>query len=576
MKLIDSLSEVLANLGGKLVFSCREFFYRDNLRNRLLGRVVPFDVPEWSTAELETLLVARGTSISKLNASVVGSLRNPRIFAVAAELLKNSQIEQFDELSVSRLLFEHIRTGASPASDPLPPHQFVRNVCDHADAIVERLKQTQTADLTVFDRQGGIIAFQSNHSLAEQFVLTSAGRFFEPLPDDPTRYTLKEDGLPLALGLSLVSTAKRARRNRLNIEDELSKILDPIAALDKTSDVLISALLAAVLEGDTPDEVVAPFVKAFVGLQNLDAGRYREFRALARRAPSPFLLALENSALADSVSSNLSWLTQALLESRQDSTCSQVIATYIRRWLSMYSPAPERLMITPQPGASQEKRADECNKRKDKLDADLAAFSAPEAELLKSLVLEERGDYSRLNEIAFRFLAGTHLTPFAESLRNWCFAASYNGGFTNPHEEFDDLVQFNRVDWADARTAILKAAEILRGEAVSHTGQWALAYILRATGASQDAKQAEDLVEILTKDREKYSGWRLVESYCATDPCDPNSLQPDNIACNSESIFRHQRHPNSRGAWDRDRKITSSRWPGRGWLGSSRMPPLAR
>jgi hypothetical protein len=535
VKLIDSLSEVLADLGGKLVFSCRDFFYRDNLRNRLLSRVVLFDVPEWSTTELETLLVARGTSISKLNASVVGSLRNPRIFAVAAELLKNSQIEQFDELSVSRLLFEHIRTGASLASDPLPPHQFVRDMCDHADVIVERLKQTQTADLTVFDRPRGIATSQSNHSLADQFVLTSAGRFFEPLSDDPTRYTLKEDGLPLALGLSLVSTAKRAWRNRLNIEDELSKILDPIAALDKTTDVLISALLAAVLEDDTPDEVVAPLVKAFIGLQNLDAGRYREFRALARRAPSPFLRALENSALADSVSSNLSWLTEALLEGRRDGTCSQVIATYVRRWLSMYSPAPERLMMTPKPGASQEERATERKKRKDKLNAELAAFSAPEAELLKSLVLEERGDYSRLNKIAFRFLAGTHLTPFAESLRNWCFAASFNGGFTNPHEEFDDLVQFNRLDWADARTAILKAAEILRGEAISRTGQWALVYILRATGASPDAKQAEELVEILTKDREKHGGWRLVENYCATDPCDPNSLRPDNIATTAKA-----------------------------------------
>ena len=326
VKFIDSLGEVLADLGGKLAFSCREFFYRDHLKNRLLSQVVPFEVPEWSTDELETLLIARGTSISKMNAAVVRSLRNPRIFAVAAELLKNSQIEQFDELSVSRLLFEHIRTGASPASDPLTPHQFVREVRDHADIIVQRLKQTQTADLRVFDRPHGIGAVQSSNLLADQFVLTSAGRFFEPLRDDPTRYTLKDDGLPLALGLSLVNTAKRARRNQLNIEDELSKILDPIAALDKTADVLISALLAAVLDHDTPDEVVAPLVRSFIGLQNLDAGRYQEFRALARRAPAPFLLALENSALADSISSNLSWLTEALLESRHDSNCSHAIA----------------------------------------------------------------------------------------------------------------------------------------------------------------------------------------------------------------------------------------------------------
>ena len=81
----------------------------------------------------------------------------------------------------------------------------------------------------------------------------------------------------------------------------------------------------------------------------------------------------------------------------------------------------------------------------------------------------------------------------------------------------------------------MKAAEILSGEAISQTGQWALAYLLRATGASTDAKQAEDVIEILTKDREKYAGWRLVENYCATDPCDPNSPRPDNIAATAKA-----------------------------------------
>lgn len=158
-------------------------------------------------------------------------------------------------------------------------------MCDHADVIVERLKQTQTADLTVFDRPRGIAASNSNHSLADQFVLTSERRFFEPLPDDPTRYTLKEDGLPLALGLSLVSTAKRARRNRLNIEDELSKILAPIAALDKTAEVLISALLAAVLENDTPDEVVPPLLRRLLGYRTSTRGATENFAHSLVRHP---------------------------------------------------------------------------------------------------------------------------------------------------------------------------------------------------------------------------------------------------------------------------------------------------
>src|SRR5260370_25774753 len=100
--------------------------------------------------------------------------------------------------------------------------------------------------------------------------------------------------------------------------------------------------------------------------------------------------------------------------------------------------------MTSRPGASQEERAAEWKKRKDKLDAKLAACSVPESDLLKSLVLQERGDYSRLNKIAFRFLAGTRLTPFAESLRNWCFAASFNGGFSNTPDEIYALVQFHR------------------------------------------------------------------------------------------------------------------------------------
>ncbi len=53
--------------------------------------------------------------------------------------------------------------------------------------------------------------------------------------------------------------------------------------------------------------------------------------------------------------------------------------------------------------------------------------------------------------------------------------------------------------------------------------------ILRATGHSDDAQEAERLVEILTADHQKFAGWRLVEKYCATDPCDPDAPRPDNI-----------------------------------------------
>jgi len=120
-RFIDAVSELVAEIGGRLVISCRQFFYKDNLEGRLVSNVVQCEVPEWNDEELESLLVPRGTSIQQLNANVVRSLRNPRIFGVAAELLKGKKIDQFGELSVNRLLFEHIRTGVVRTISP-PPH----------------------------------------------------------------------------------------------------------------------------------------------------------------------------------------------------------------------------------------------------------------------------------------------------------------------------------------------------------------------------------------------------------------------------------------------------------------------
>ena len=131
--------------------------------------------------------------------------------------------------------------------------------------------------------------------------------------------------------------------------------------------------------------------------------------------------------------------------------------------------------------------------------------------------------------LAFQSLASRTLAPFAESLRNWCFAASLNGGYRDHHDDFDDLVQFNLADWAATKDALREAAKLLRQTGTSSTGQWALVYVLRATGDSGDAEEADRIAEELTMDRERMKSWRRIEDYCATDPCDPASEAPNNI-----------------------------------------------
>lgn len=528
IRFIDQMSEVLAQVGGKLVLSCRRGFYRDFLENKLLSNVVQIDVPEWTDSELNDLLSERGTSIAALDPQVVKSLRNPRIFGVAAALFSSEEISAFGELSISRLLFEHIRSGSAAEGTKKSDSQFKADIREHARRIVERLShQRQNEDFNEFDMPTLFRAEGADHTISEN-VITSAGRFFEVLEEDPNKYFLKDEGLPLALGLALVTTAREALRKHKSVDDALYDILEPIAALDRTSEILMGAILAAVLE-DSPVEIVSPLVRCFVILQNIDSLYYPEFRSFFARNPSAFLTALENSSLSRDAVSNLSWLTSAADDLRGDESFEAALSTSVHRWLSMYSLAAERKVYYPNTRDYDAEREKKRAEREQELSEIVLALSHTERDLLDGMTRVDHGDYSALSLLAFHALARRPLAPYAVSLRNWCFSNSLNGGHNSYREVFDDLLHFNVCDWAATKNALRESAKPLRDVDVSAIGQWALVRTLRVSGNSKEALEAETIIEQLTKDTESFPGWRLIENYCASDPCDPNSEKPDNI-----------------------------------------------
>lgn len=527
VQFIDTMSEVLAQLGGKLVFSCRQTFYKDRIRTRLPSRVITIEIPEWTIAELEKLLKEHGTSLTALDPDVVRSLRNPRIFGIAIKLFNSQQIAEFNELSINRLLFEHIRSGAVE-SNIISDVQFKTDICNHAESIVLRLKNEQLSDVYEFEMNSLAGKNGTERSISEQFVITSAGRFFEVTEENPNKYILKDEGLPLALGLTLVRTAREAYRKNKNVEDALSNILDPIAALDRTSNVLMGAILTAVLE-ELPSEITSTLIRSFVMLQNLDPSHYPEFRALFGVDPEAFLMALEGSTISNDTVSNLSWLTDAANDLRDNDHFEEALSCSVHRWLNMYSLSPDRMIMTPNTPEHAVEHGQRWSERKQQLDESIEALSEVEKSLLNNMNLTNHGDYSRLSLLAFQALAGRSLASYAISLRNWCFANSINGGFRSHHDVFDDLMHFNLVDWAATKDKLQEAAKIFKSDCTSRTGRWALVYILRTTGDSDDAHAANEIAETLTKDRPRFDGWRLLEDYCATDPCDPSSEEPYNI-----------------------------------------------
>ena len=84
----------------------------------------------------------------------------------------------------------------------------------------------------------------------------------------------------------------------------------------------------------------------------------------------------------------------------------------------MYSLAPERAVRSSH-SENPEERAKKIEERRKLINATVARFSVTEKALLGELVLETRGDYTKLNEIALRFLAGEPLKEFGFAFRNF-------------------------------------------------------------------------------------------------------------------------------------------------------------
>jgi len=534
LKFMDDMSTIVNRLGGRLVFSCRRIYYRDNLENKLLSAVVPVDVPEWSDSELESLLNERGASMTSLDPKIVGSLRNPRIFGIAASLFDAAEITDFGELSVNRLLFEHIQSGTATEGIAPSSRQFVSGICTHAEAVIQRLRDQETEDLNEFETASS--AFTQFGAIADQYVITAAGRFFDEVAENPKKYILKDEGLPLALGLALVQKAREAKRKGKNIDEALSLILDPIAALDRTGDILLGAILTAVLEG-TPSQIITPLVRSFVMLQNLDDGRYPEFRAIFRRRPDAFLDAVESSKLTRAVVSNFSWLSDAIHDLEGDVEFESALVISINRWLNSYSLAPERMSPPLVTLTNSDHHYRKLLEREEELSRITDALSPGEHVLLSSMIRQDSGDYSELSLIAFQLLSRRARAPYAQSLRNWSFAASLNGGLRSYRKEFNHLLYFNLIDWSATKNALQVACAPLRESSTSETGQWALIHLLQVTGDDENATEANQMVERLRTGQERFRGWRLIENYCATDPCDPASHEPENITATARDYM---------------------------------------
>lgn len=516
---MDAAASFLSEVGGRLIVTTNERYFAQRLRNVAVSTLRRVVVTEWSEDELKAILATKGIVSDRLSADVFGSLRNPRILGIAIELLNAKDIEGFEELTVGRLLFEHIRRCERDGTTDIPAAQLAKALQTYADTVIGRLSSQAHDDLMLFDV-----------SLDDRLKAVSESRFFANIAGDPDLYTIRDDGLPLALGLSLVGALRKEERNGRDPAARLADIIEPILALAKTSEVIFSALQVACLETDCPVSIGAALAQYYVGLQNIPDEQWPAFEAHVRASPEPFLQAARASALSNAHLPNMRWLTGALISARSGSTGGQAASREALKWLSYYSLAPERMMFKHLGRDSKDSVDAERSKRQAEIDAKLAALSPSERTFMETrLTLNDEKGLSRLHLLAFELLAGMPLAGASDAFVNWAFGNALHPSTDSPETQFTHLVRFNTVDWNGTRDTLLRACAPLMAADASPTGQWALVRILRATGHPEDATRANEIAGYLTKDRQKFAPTRRGGTRTETDPCDPASGDPSNI-----------------------------------------------
>jgi hypothetical protein len=301
-----------------------------------------------------------------------------------------------------------------------------------------------------------------------------------------------------------------------------------------TADVMASAIEIACLREPSPVGIASALIRHYAGLQNVPRDRRDSLTPLVKQAPEAFLDAIKETALSDGHVSNLDWLAAVIFSNRDDVSVRAALSHHLPQWLSSHSLSPDRRMLRHPNSDSTEKVAGERKRLTERLEKKLLSLTDHEREYLNNnLTLGEGRDFNRLHRQAFQLLSGLRLAPFGASLFAWAFGNALNSSPYAPVSEFEHLVCFNPEDWSATRTILLAMIPVLSDKR-STVGDWTVVRILRATGHSDDATMAEGLVGSLTKDREKFGSWRLVETYCETDPFDPSSVRPTNIGSTAE------------------------------------------
>jgi hypothetical protein len=538
---IDALMALPAGLGVRLLLTSRPAFFSSRVLPRLAGYSVrELKIEPFTEQEVLDALRRRGIEQTAVPVSVREFLRNPRVFSIAIGMLDRIKP---DELTRERLLFEYWRKRFEERRDLQHNDGDIRRLLiSHAQSIRSNLGAPSRAVASfrrdLWKEHSGPARRILNPTIDDELTEIESGRFFEPDPDLDGNYRIRADGLAYALGLLVVDDLRGVPEAEMLTS--IQAAIDPIRGLDLMAEVVLAAVGISCIDPQCPDALAAALIHSLLDVQNLDDAHIDAPLAYVPSRPGAFIAAAE--LLWSDIQGHadrkraLGWL---LRERRDHESVRGLLDDAIRRWFALWCSEPDQLPQHVHSGRDAERATVRHNER-----------HARTADLVAELSAEERSFFEEcchrvdepalmsIDSLALELIAGRPLAPFAKAIVAWQLCDTIAGRIyssSGVDRELDWALRLNPIDLDATAHTLREALSRFEAAASSTGGLWTAIRTLRSTGLAQDTARADELYRRLPPG-EVLRGWRRIESFCDTDPIDPRSSMPTNLAKAVEDI----------------------------------------
>lgn len=287
----------------RLLVTCRRSYFEQDLRRLSQGGTIAVEIPVnvYDDAEFDEVLHLHGMSKDSLHESLRLLARTPRLFPLVFRLKDNAALKS--DATVHRLLFEYGRDVLEQrVGSYFTPDQWAHWLAERALHHRERIKDAgaflRPEPLTNLEISLASPALSTEHVQRRLSELVDGHLFEKKKVGVTVQMQLRKDAAVLGLALALLEALSDRDEDFDSQQAALEEWLEPIGAIEQTTEILRAALSVSSAVAGMDGEVQSDcLLVTWMSIQNPSASYEQDVLVFGDALPRSMLAVVERSSI---------------------------------------------------------------------------------------------------------------------------------------------------------------------------------------------------------------------------------------------------------------------------------------